>query len=159
MKFFATPTPAPKPKTNAVRQISLGLVAFFILIAVAQLFTFEKYPAVIADMWLWGGAEFALVWAAVIVTLEVAAVPFLLSMRLSPAMRVVSMAAGWLVTFLWVGILFWQNSERAVIANNGLLGATLKVPTGWWSVLLWFALGILLAWVAWGMWPIKTSRK
>ena len=159
MTFFVKATSAPKPKTDTVRSISLGLAGIFILLAVAQLFTFEKYPSVISNMWLYGGDAFAPVWAAVIVTLEVTAVPFLLMMRLSPAARFVSMVAGWLSIILWLGIFIWQNIEYAVIANNGILGATLRIPAGWWSVLFWIALGVLAAWSAWGMWPVKRAHK
>lgn len=158
MTFFVKATSAPKPKTDTVRSISIGLAGVFILLAVAQLFSYEKFPAVINDMWLAGGDAFAPVWAAVIVTLEVAAVPFLLMMRLSPAARFVSMVAGWLAVLLWLGIFIWQNTEHAVVANSGILGATLKVPAGWWSVLLIAALGVLAAWCAWGMWPLKARE-
>lgn len=159
MTFFVKATPAPKPKTDTVRSISIGLAAIFILMAVAQLFTFEKFPTVIFNMWMAGGDIFAPVWAAIIVTLEVAAVPFLLMMRLSPAARFVSMVAGWLSITLWMGIFVWQNTEHAVVANSGILGATLRVPAGWWSVLFMAALAVLAAWCAWGMWPLKNVRK
>ena len=93
-----------------------------------------------------------------IVALEVAAVPFLLGMRLSPAMRVVSMVSGWLVLLGWFVTLILQNLSSHVIANNGLLGATVSLPVGWWSVLLIFAAGVLAAWAAWGMWALRHSK-
>lgn len=158
MSFFVESTAAMKPKTKNIRPISIGLAAVFALMAVAQLFTFETFPRVLADMWLPGGADIAPVRAAVIVTLEVAALPFLLGMRLSPAMRVVSMVAGWLVVAAWFAASLWTNLSPHVIASSGLLGDTITVPVGWWSVLLCVSLGILAGWAAWGMWPFTPTK-
>lgn len=159
MTFFVKATSAPKPKTETIQPVSLALAGVFILIAVAQLFTFEKFSSVITNMWIVGGDAFAPVWAAIIVTLEVTAVPFLFMMQLSPAARFVSMVAGWLSIALWLGIFIWQNTEHAVVANSGILGDTLRVPPGWWSVLFMVALGVLAAWSAWGMWPVRAVHK
>jgi hypothetical protein len=160
MKLYVSPTPPPRPKTEAVRTISIALAGIFVLMAVAQLFTFEKFATVISAMWLPGGDIMTPIRAAVIVTLEVAAVPFLLSMRLSPAMRVISMVAGWCTILAWFSASVWQNTSGNVIANSGFLGATAKLPVGWWSILLCAGLAILAGWSAWGMWPFaKSSRK
>ena len=125
---------------------------------VAQLFTFEEFPDVIASMWLPGGAALAPLRAALIVTLEVTALLFLLSQRLSPAMRIVSMVAGWLVVAAWFGVVLWENLTINTIANGGFLGATVPVPVGWWSVFFSIALGILIGWVSWGMWPFRRKK-
>ena len=159
MKLFVSPTPPPRPKTETVRTISIALAGVFVLLAVAQLFTFEKFPAVIAAMWLPGDDALASVRAALIVTLEVAAVPFFLSMRLSPAMRVVSMVAGWCTIAAWLCASVWQNVSGNVIASSGLLGATIKLPVGWWSVLFCIGLAVLVGWTAWGMWPFAKSSR
>jgi hypothetical protein len=150
MSFFVTSSPARKPKTKNIRTISLALAVVFTGMAVAQLFTFEDFPAVIAHMWLPGDSS---VWAAGIVTLEVLALPFLLAMRVSLAMRAVSMVAGWLVVAMWLYITTWGNVSSDIIANSGLLGETISLPVGWWTVLFCMALGVLAAWTAWGMWP------
>lgn len=157
MNFFVTASPAPAPKTKNVRIISLALAGILVGMVVAQLFTFEKFPDVIKEFWLPGGTDIALLLAASIVVLEVAAIPFLLSLYLSPLLRVVSMIAGWLVIALWVVLLVWQNLQPSSIANNGILGATLPLPVGWWSVMLWLAIGLLAAWSAWGMWPFNQN--
>jgi hypothetical protein len=158
MSFFVKSTSAVVPKTTNVRFISLGLAAIFTTMAVAQLFTFEKFPDVIMQMWLpYGGL--ALILAAFIVTLEVVALPFLLFMRLSPAMRVVSMVAGWLGVVAWLGISLWENISGSITANSGLLGDTISLPVGWWSVLVCVALGVLMAWASWGMWPFASRHR
>lgn len=126
--------------------------------SVAQLFTFEKFPDVIAQMWL-PLSDLAPVYAALIVTLEVAAVPFLLGMRMSLAMRVVSMVSGWLAIGLWLAVLVWINVSGDVVVNSGLLGDTAALPVGWWNVLFAVALGVLAGWVSWGSWPLKRKTK
>lgn len=158
MSVFVQATQAPKPKTKNIRTVGVALAGVFVVMAVAQLFTFEDFPAVIAAMWLPGGEDIASVRAAFIVALEVGAVPFLLGMRLSPAMRVCSMVAGWLAILAWFVATIMQNLSTGVIVNSGMLGATVQLPVGWWNTLLIVAMGILAAWAAWGMWPFKKRR-
>ena len=158
MNLFAQPIAAPKPKTPRVRLIAIALAAVFVVMAVAQLYSFEDFPAVIADMELHGDEPMAGLFAALLVTGEVLAVPFLLGMRLSPAMRVVSMVAGWLVIVAWLKIAIYINVTAATM-NGGVLGATIPVPTGWWMVCIFVALGVMSAWASWGMWPFSQQKK
>lgn len=155
MSYFVQATAAPQPKTKNIRTVGLALAGVFVVMAVAQLFTFEELPEVIKAMWLPGGDALAPVRAALIVVFEVGAIPFLLGMRLSPAMRIASMVLGWLAVAAWFVASVWQNFSTGVIANSGLLGASVKLPVGWWSILFCLALGVLAAWAAWGMWPFK----
>lgn len=159
MSLFVQATAAPRPKTKNIRTIGIALAGVFIVMAVAQLFTFEKFPDVITAMWLPGGEDFSSVRAALIVCLEVGAIPFLLAMRLSPAARILSMVSGWCAILAWFAASILQNINSGVIANSGLLGATVKLPVGWWNVLFCLALGVLAAWTAWGQWPIKKRSK
>lgn len=155
MSFFVTATDPPQPKTKNVRKISLLLAGILLAMVVAQLFSFEKFPNVIADMHLPGGEVFAKLRAALIVTFEVFALPFLLGMRLSPAMRIVSMVAGWAVVMGWLAAAILMDKT----VNSGLLGATVPLASGWWMIFFVVGLGVLVAWSAWGMWPLKPSRQ
>lgn len=156
MNFFVASTPASQPKTKNVQIVSIGLAAVFVAMAVVQLFTFESFPDVLAAVGL--PIDSVNVWAAIIVTLEVFAVPFLLAMRLSPAMRIVSMISGWLVVLVWLGI-----SIRTTVSSgggaSGLLGATITIPAGVWSVFFCAALAVVAVWATWGNWPVATSHK
>ena len=158
MSFFVEPTSVPKPKTKNIRPVAIGLAVVFVIMVVSQLFTFETFPVVITAMGLPGGDEMASIRAALIVTLEVAALPFLLGMWLSPAMRIVSMVAGWMVAAAWVTVSVWTNALANNVTNSGLLGDTFTLPVGWWSVLICLGLGALVAWVSWGMWPVRARR-
>lgn len=159
MSVFVQATPAPKPKTKNIRTVGVALAGVFVIMAVAQLFTFEKFADVISAMWLPGGDGVSSVRAALIVALEIGAVPFLLAMHLSPLMRICSMAAGWMAIAAWFATTIFQNISSSVIVNSGLLGATVKLPVGWWNTMFCIALGILAAWAAWGMWPAKRRTK
>lgn len=159
MHYFVQPTPAPTSKTPNVRLISTGLAAVFVLLAVAQLYSYEDFPAVIAGFWLPVDESFASVIAALIVTGEVVAVPFLLGMRLSHAMRLVSMFAGWLVIASWLVLSLWVNASDDIVGNAGVLGATIPTVPGWWMVTIFASLGVLMAWASWGMWPLARVKQ
>jgi hypothetical protein len=158
MSFFVQPTAPTKPKTADIRTISLTLVAFFVILAVTQLFKFESFPEVIEGFWLPGGETTAKLVAALLVTGEVLALPFLLSMRLSPAMRFCSMVFGWLVIGGWLFLALWANLTTNVIGSMAIFGDLLAVPVGWWAVFLFVALGVLAGWASWGMWPKLLTR-
>lgn len=159
MSFFVQSTPATSPKTENVKYASIALAAVFVLLAVAQLYSFEDFPQVIASMGLEGGRPMAEVYAALLVTGEVLALPFLLGMRLSPAMRAVSMLVGWLVVLSWLKIAIFLNVTTNAVTNSGVLGATIPVPAGWWMVCLFVALALLTVWASWGLWPFGADKK
>jgi hypothetical protein len=158
MSFFVQPTPAPAPKTVNTKIVSITLAAFFVILAVAQLYSFEEFPDVIASFWLPGSHVLSHVCAALIVTGEVLALPFLLSMRLSPAMRIVSMVAGWAVIAGWLVVSLWINLSVNAVTNSGVLGATISVTPGWWMTGLFLALGVLAGWATWGMSPWQKTN-
>lgn len=154
MSLFVQPTSAPVPKTTNTIWVSLALAAIMIGLAVAQLYKYEDFPDVISGLGLPGGDVWASTYAAPIVVGEVLAVPFLLRMKLSPAMRIVSMVAGWLVILGWLMIAILTN-VNGITVNSGVLGATVPVIAGWWMTGVFLALGLLAAWSAWGMWPCR----
>jgi len=158
MSFFVQPTSAPKPKTKNIRTISIAVAGVFTVLAVAQLFTFEKFPDLLGEMWFMGNMAAVRFVAALFVTLEVFALPFLLFMRLSCALRVVSMVSSWLVVAGWFLASLYGNISGGDF-GSALFGATVSLIEGWWSVLFCIALGILVAWTSWGMWPIGRPRK
>jgi hypothetical protein len=158
MSFFVQPTAAPRPRTKNIRSVSLFFAGLLILMVVAQLFTFEDFPEVITHMQFPGGELFSPVRAAFIAVLEIAALPFLLSMHLSPLARAVSMFAGWAVAAAWLVASLWMNIVLENTINSGFLGATLSITSGWWTVFFSLALVVLAVWTSWGMWPFKRKN-
>lgn len=159
MRFFVHTTSPPTPKNFPVRIASIALTAVFVILAVAQLYSFEDFPDVLASLWLPGGHPFATLLAALIVTGEVLAVPFLLSMRLSPAMRAMSMFAGWGVMLTWIKLTVFSLMTTDAVINSGVLGATIPVAPGWWLVGVFIVLGAATGWVSWGLWPLRMRAK
>lgn len=155
MSIFAVSTKAPKPKTANIKAISLFFAGGLILLAFLQLFSFEEFPerliAVGIIPWM---APFL---ATFLVVLEVLALPFALSMRLSPAFRVVSMVAGWLVVIKLLALAIVENLVSP-LGNDAVLGATFTLPIGMWVICMALALCVVAGWTSWGMWPFS-SRK
>lgn len=159
MNSLAQSTSAPTPKTKNVWYVSVALAAVFVVLAVAQLYSFEDFPETIASMGLPGGRVAADLYAALLVIGEVLAVPFLLAMRLSPAMRITSMISGWLILTGWLVIAAFINLTTNAITNSGVLGATIPVTPGWWMMCFFVALAIMAAWASWGMWPLQLRAR
>jgi hypothetical protein len=159
MSIFVAPTPAPKPKTKDVHKIALFYAAILVVMGVAQLFTFDTFLALVASFGYSGGEPMAYLLAALLVSLEVFALPFLLRMALSPAFRWVSMVAGWLVAVIWFVTSTWLVLTSAAVESIGFLGTTVPIMPGWWAIFMSLSFGILAAWASWGMWPGKKRQR
>lgn len=125
--------------------------------ALAQLFAFEKFVPLVESFWLPGGKPAAYLVAALIVISEVFALPYLLGMRLSPAMRVISMVFTAVASAIWLYISLWLNLTTNAIMNIGFLGVKLPLPVGWWAVFFMLALLVLSVWIMWGR-PVRLGR-
>jgi hypothetical protein len=158
MSIFAQATDAIKPKTKNIYTLAMLYAVILVAFAVSQLFTFEAFNTLLVSFWLPGGARSAHVLAAMIVITEVFALPFLLRMRTSVAMRIVSMVCGWLVAVIWLFLTLWIILSINALSNVGFLGDIVHLTPGWWAVFCSSALGILAGWVSWGMWPYAKRK-
>lgn len=156
---FARASRVKPPQRLSVWAAALYLAFFFVVAAVSQLFAFETFSDIIATYGLPLDEAFNKVAAAVIVTLEVFAIPFLLMMRLSLLMRVVSMVSGWLVLIFWLAVGVWQSTVSFYIPNAGLFGSKISLPQGWWLVFYMAALVTLSIYVSYHLWPGVGRRK
>jgi len=159
MSFFVHATEAVRPKTKSIEVASLVLAAFLILMAVGQLFTYEKFAEVIKGLGFTSNDVTASLVAALLVVFEVAAVPFLLRMRLSPLARFLSMLSGWMVLVFWISLSLWLNFTLSMASNAGVLGDTIKLPAGIWMVTFFIALIALDGCASYGMWPVTRKSK
>lgn len=159
MKIFVQPQPAPKPRTEATKQISLFYAAFLVVMIVAQLYTFEEFIELIISFDLPVSAGLVSALAPLLVACELFALPFLLRMTISPAFRWVSMACGWIVSLLWIGMTTWVVTSAPSIASIGFFGTVFDLVPGWWAVLISALFGVMAAWASWGMLPVRKTKK
>lgn len=121
------------------------LALVYLVIAVAQLFTYEDFADVVTEYGLVGGQMSVVIIAALLPLLEVSALPFLLSMKMGTPLRTVSRVAVIAAPALWLVVSIATNTTGGYIINSGLFGATLPTINGWWLVvfaglLLWSAI-------------------
>lgn len=155
MSIFVETTPAPSARTKNTIIIATVYALILVVMAVGQLYGFEKFIPLIESFGLPGGHGTATLVAGMIVITEVFAVPFLLRMRLSPLMRAASMVFGWLAAALWFKLAIWANVMTSQPEAIGFLGTSVDLPVGWWAMFYAAALLVLAAWASWGMWPFR----
>jgi len=155
MKFIKKTTPAPKPRTKESRQIAYAYAIILIVLVLCQLFTFDKFLTLLQGFAFPGGDITAHLVGSLIVISEVFALPFLLELKLSPLMRVVSMVFGWITPLVWLIMALWLIFAANSVTNIGLLGTVVDIVPGWWMVYISVALGTMAAWASWGLWPGK----
>lgn len=151
---FAVAVPAREPRTEVVKIVAWVYAAVLVVMAVGQLFSFEKFIPLIGGYWLPGGDTTATLLAGLIVIVEVFALPFLLRMPLSLLMRWLSLCCGVLAAALWLFLGVVAVTSADAMTNSGVLGMKIVIPYGW-PQLIWAGLMLGLAgWSAWGLWPL-----
>ncbi len=158
MSIFAKQTPAPAPRSKDVPKIALLFAAILLVMAVTQLFTFDKFLLLIQSFALPVSMQLNYVLAALIVTFEVFSLPFLLRMPLSTAFRWVSMVSSWLISLIWLKLTLWVVLTEQPVDTVGFLGTLVGLMPGWWAIFVSVALVILAGWASWGLWPGKRKK-
>lgn len=113
----------------------LLLAGVYLVLIISQLFTYEKFYDVIAGLGLGGGKIFTGVLIGLLPLLEVAALPFLLSMNIPMAARSISRIAVVAAPSLWLLLYTVAIMQGADGVGAGLLGATVHTALSWWLVL------------------------
>lgn len=149
---------APKPRSEMAKIAAWVYAAILVAMALGQLYAFEKFIPLIEEYSLPGGDAMAGVVAALIVTVEVFALPFLLRMRISPLLRWVSLVCSAAAAGAWVKLSLWVYCSMIVIPNSGMLGTKVTVPMGIVSLGISFVLLALALYCVWGLWPVKSHR-
>lgn len=155
MKLIDKPADAIEPRTKDSQKIAYLYAALLIIFALCQLYSFDEFLNLLESFWLPGGAPLAHLLGGIIVVSEIFALPYLLRMRLSPIMRIISMILGWVTALIWLILAFWLNLTINAVSNTGFLGTTVRLEPGWWAVLFSVSLCLLAAWTGWGLWPGK----
>jgi hypothetical protein len=125
-----------------LRALTLGGVYAFI--AVMQLFTFEDFYPLVSQYMLPGDWFVAVIVTALIPVVEISALPYLLSMKISKSTRMYSRMAVIAAPALWVVLSIWLLITADMSVESGLMGATLPIPSGLWLVIF----SLLLLWSA-----------
>lgn len=132
-----TVTKQPMSVVQIVRRIIAG---YILVIVLSQLFSFDKFPAMLAGM----PGVMAVVCAIILVITEVGALPFLLAMDISARLRKVSAVMGvvaLLLLTLLEGMAFYHGVSM-------IFGATFDLPGGSWSLLFLAGVWILAIWAS-----------
>jgi len=153
MKIFdKLPISFEKPKTKEAQKVAFMYAFLLVVFALCQLFSYDKFLALLQEFNLPFGEWLVPATGALIVISEVFALPFLLNMRLNKPLKLVSMVFSWLVAIIWLKIALWLTLTSSVAANIGYLGGLVRLVPGWWSVFFALSLGLLAIWSTWGMW-------
>lgn len=159
MDIYSRTTYPKPPKTADSGYAAYLYAAILVVMALTQLFSFDEFIKLFTTFGIIGGELVARLMGGIMVICEVFAIPFLLRMRLSKHLRIISMIMGWLVVFGWLKIVLWQNIVPNSVMNVGLLGTIVQLSPGWWAVPLIVALGMLDLWSSWGLWPISRYQR
>lgn len=136
----------PTPRGRFAIGLSYGLAAVMLVFALVHLFRIDTLIPLLA-LALDLSVEWTSLLVAVIVIGEVLALPYLLMMRLSPLMHVVSGKWALLIPLWWLGLSIWV---MGLGFSTGQLGAFVFVEAHWWVVLLnalWLGLSFGLLWL------------
>ena len=125
---------------SVVQIIRLIVAGYILVIVLSQLFSFDKFPAVLAGM----PGMMAVVCAIILVITEVGALPFLLAMDISARLRKVSAVMG-VVALLLLTLLEGMAFCHGV---SMIFGATFDLPGGSWSLLFLAGVWILAIWAS-----------
>lgn len=157
---FAKATLANKPKNKFYAQAGFVLAGIITVMVVLQLFKFEEFALLMSEYSVARLFNNSIVLVAIITSLEVFSLPFLLRMKISPAFRFVSMFFGWVVATVWfyLSVIVPLTSDN--VLESGMFGGLLSfLPMAAYSLLasLIFVLTIV---VSYGMWPkLIVTRK
>lgn len=139
-----------------MRAFILGML--YLGVVIAQLFSFEKFPSVTSGYALPGGVTTAALIAGGLILFEVAALPYLISMRLSMRWRSVSKWAVLITPALWLALSLWLNLAPHVNRlNTGLFGAGIPTFVGIWLI-AFAALWLWAAALVTSELPARTTR-
>ena len=125
---------------SVVQIVRLIVAGYILVIVLSQLFSFDKFPSMLAGM----PGVMAAVCAIVLVVAEVGALPFLLAMDISARLRKVSAVMG-VVALLLLTLL---ESMAFCHGVSMIFGATFDLPGGSWSLLFLTGVWILAIWAS-----------
>lgn len=146
--------PADEPRSVVVRNTAWVYAGVLVVMAVAQLFAFEKFVPLMDDYLFPGGHGTATLVASSIVFIEVFALPFLLRMFVSDGMRWFSLVCSVLVPLIWLRLSLYSTFAQESLKNGGLLGTKVTVSSDV-QLLVASLLLVVSLYVVHGLWPVS----
>ena len=133
--------PKSTNRTTNIASLRLILGGYLVVLLLAQLFAFEKFPSMLESI---GLGDWSTVVAIVLALAQLLALPFLIGLKL-PARLVFASFVSVFVALVLLSVL----EVMALISDATILfGATLDLPGGFWSICLLLALWVLYGWIA-----------
>lgn len=145
---FPMATPAGKPRKPYARVLASVTAAILMGMAAMQLISFDLFIPILDSYRL--PIEGAVI-AAILVTLNVAALPFLLHMAVSPLARMFSMAAGWMIAICWLFLGFYAYYTPDFLISTGHLGGVIDTSPGLWAIAFGVGLCLLVILSNWSL--------
>ena len=126
---------------TTLRAVRLIVAGYVLVLTLAQLFSFDKFPLLLASV---GVGEVATVVAISLVLVEVGTLPVLLDMEVPRWVRRASALSG-LIALVLITIL-----EAMAVQHEAtiLFGATFDLPGGSWSLVFLAGIWILAVWAS-----------
>lgn len=150
---FAKATLPSKPKNKMYKYAGLVLAGITTAMVVSQLFKFEEFGVLLSEYPVASLFNNSIILAAIIISLEVFSLPFLLRMKISPAFRIVSMFFGWLVAGIWFYLATIVPLVSDMVVEPAMFGGLLTFLPMFAYSLLASLITILTILVSFGMWP------
>jgi hypothetical protein len=139
---------APKPRSVIARNAAWVYAGILTVMAVGQLFAFEKFIPMLQEYEPLTGVGAATVVASLIVIAEVFTLPFLVRMRLSPLMRWVGLVLGVSVPAFWLVV----SASGDLWAAGSMFGSYVHI-TNLHQLVASIVLLAVSVYVARGLWP------
>ena len=117
--------------------VARAVASLLVIMLLLQLFGYESLSSLLLVLLPFNDHKLTELLTAALVLAELLAVPYLLAMPLSPAMRVVCAACGAIVTLFWV----FTQLTSAHAGNSALFSDTVALPGG----LLAFLFSLIMA--------------
>ncbi|MDR0955575.1 MAG: hypothetical protein LBM73_00435 [Candidatus Nomurabacteria bacterium] len=137
--------PAPKPRSKWAPRLGLIAAAIMIVMALLQLFRFDKFlPELNAQ--LPGGRGFADFVAIAVVLCEIYSLPFLFRLKLSRLARLCSGVVSFLPPWIWLIVTIWTTGSGATAVE---FSSYFPLATAAWTILfnvIWLIFSFVVAW-------------
>ena len=117
-----------RPQVQYAAWAAVGMITIMLL---AQLFSFENFASVLMPVMSYDNQQLVEISAALVVVVELLAIPYLLGTKLSRLMRIFSATLGGLTVLFWL----FTSLTNAHAENSAIFGDTFTLPGGLLAVL------------------------